>query len=77
MPEIRTRGAAGDIVLVEPVTALDGGGINPGSAALIAGGGVELGPNGALRFHRWIHTPTPYSVSWLVPLRILLVRVVE
>jgi len=54
-----------------------GGGINPGSAALVAGGGVELGPNGALRFHRWIHTPTPYSLSWVVPLRIPLVRVVR
>ncbi len=51
-----------------------GGGINPGSAALVAGGGVELGPNGALRFHRWIHTPTSYSIGWVVPLWIPLVR---
>ena len=54
-----------------------GGGINPGSAALVAGGGVEMGPNGALRFHRWIHTPTPYSLSWVAPLQIPLVRVVR
>jgi hypothetical protein len=45
VPEIRTRGAAGDIVLVEPVTAPGGGGISPGGRSTGAGstGGGEGG----------------------------------
>ena len=51
-----------------------GGGINPAGSANIAGVGLELGPNGPLRFHRWINTPTSYSLSWIVPLHIPLLR---
>jgi len=32
------------------------------------------GPNGPLRLHRWINTPTSYSLSWIVPLHIPLLR---
>jgi len=54
-----------------------GGGINPAGAAHIAGFGVELGHNRPLRFHRWINTPTTYSLSWVLPLRIPLLRAAD
>ena len=51
-----------------------GGGVNAAGSAVMGGAGVELGRRGVLRVYRFVQAPTPWSVSWVVPLSIPLLR---